>query len=606
MASAADIAKAKAELIAKKESYLEKATSEAERKLLSALFNALLKSVMKNKGLIINEAGTQMELSAAINRVYETFRKTEGYKIIQQMGADIMQIVTLNQKYFSIVAANRAKQLQSLYSIADEQTRKRIGIDNKGNIVKDGYLERLITDKTLVNELKKETIKAFGKKATVEQYMNTLKKIVVGDKTKAGGLSHHFRTFAHDTFSQVDSEYGSTVASGLQLDAAQYMGGKIGTTRAFCLKKDGKVFTRKEIENWRNDPDLLMSKDEQNAGKPKDYDPIRDRGRWNCRHYLNWITDEKAISLRPELKNIPRDQWGGSGIKKKSSGDKPKIEASAPPKEEQTQLDSLMTALSKPAPNKYKSQVPVPVPKPKKPPTKKQKENVPTPAEETYKSWTDVFNNARFISYKYDDAITRFETEARKEANADLIEAVKDYTGNGYSVLNDKLRNDKELSPHHEKLLKRIDEAYKLGVFQTSENHPQVFRGIRFDDERELEDFLRQELSSDVFIDKGYMSTSIEYKTADGFSGGGTRPRVLFEIQNAIGLPVESISQVSREKEILLPRGARFKVISLKKAKKKQRYFGRTVEVTTVEVKLEMMESPIREYKVNPNLSWLD
>ena len=37
--------------------------------------------------------------------------------------------------------------------------------------------------------------------------------------------------------------------------------------------------------------------------KTKDaYNPIIERGRYNCRHFINWITKELAEQLRPDLK----------------------------------------------------------------------------------------------------------------------------------------------------------------------------------------------------------------------------------------------------------------------------------------------------------------
>ena len=67
-----------------------------------------------------------------------------------------------------------------------------------------------------------------------------------------------------------------------------YVGGIISTTRRFCEKRNSKVFHRDETKTWKNDPDLIEPRTKES------YHPLLERGRYNCRHMIAWLSDEDA------------------------------------------------------------------------------------------------------------------------------------------------------------------------------------------------------------------------------------------------------------------------------------------------------------------------
>jgi hypothetical protein len=275
--------------------------------LLKKIFDELFKQLGKAQGDIVSDSGRLLKLTAAIEQIFRNFNSNENLKIVNTIMDSLIEIGTLNQKYFTSLGV-RVKEIKKVYSEVDVNMRKKAGIGKDGKMIKDGWMDKLLKDDSVRKAVLSETRKAFtGKAVTLEQYMNKVRDVLVGDERHAGKLSHHYRTYAHDTFSQFDNEYADKIAKRLDLNAAVYEGGVIGTSRDFCKKKSGKVFTRKEIEAFRDDPDLLLTKDERKAGRPKDYIPTRDKGRWNCRHYYNWITEDEAMRMRPSLKNVK--QW---------------------------------------------------------------------------------------------------------------------------------------------------------------------------------------------------------------------------------------------------------------------------------------------------------
>jgi hypothetical protein len=86
----------------------------------------------------------------------------------------------------------------------------------------------------------------------------------------------------------------------LGLKYAVYQGGLIKTSRDFCEDRNNKCFSEKEIMSWEN---LNWE------GKPQiGYNALIDCGGYNCRHRLDWISEEYAKRLRPDLfKNNAND-----------------------------------------------------------------------------------------------------------------------------------------------------------------------------------------------------------------------------------------------------------------------------------------------------------
>jgi hypothetical protein len=93
-----------------------------------------------------------------------------------------------------------------------------------------------------------------------------------------------------------------------------YQGGLINDSRDFCAAHNNKVWYYKEAFYWG---EWTPSKGEYPSGYEikqidiykvpsylnyPDYDPLIDRGGYNCRHSLGWISEDMAFVLRPELK----------------------------------------------------------------------------------------------------------------------------------------------------------------------------------------------------------------------------------------------------------------------------------------------------------------
>lgn len=302
-----EIAKQRRQFILNAQEKLLRISSAAEKALLDEILNKLFDELGANEGKILSDSGKSLKLSQAIEQVFDHFNKNKNVDIVREIAAAVQQLTTLNQQYFATVSKGREDRYKKVFADVEKRMKNRIGLSAEGKIVRGGYLYRLLNDTTLRNKVQDAMRQASVGNTDVKTALQEVRKIVVGDETVAGGLTHHYRTFAFDTFSKYDSAIGNGIATGLGLQAAIYEGGLIETSREFCKKKSGKVFTRAEIENFKNDPDLLTTKAERKSGR-LEYNPFEDKGRWNCRHIYNWIDKDLAIKIRPDLKALYAEQ----------------------------------------------------------------------------------------------------------------------------------------------------------------------------------------------------------------------------------------------------------------------------------------------------------
>lgn len=119
-----------------------------------------------------------------------------------------------------------------------------------------------------------------------------LASLVVGNADADGFLVRYFRQYAYDTFNQVREIKNQEFAEGLNLKWFLYQGSLIETSRRFCEKRAGKVFSTEETKTWKNDPDLVEQKTKDT------YNPLIERGRYNCRHWIDYISQETADYLK--------------------------------------------------------------------------------------------------------------------------------------------------------------------------------------------------------------------------------------------------------------------------------------------------------------------
>ena len=297
----AEIQKTKEEFIIKQQDRLLSDASELEKKLFNTILNKFIEKLVADNGIISSTENDPVELTRALDKVFEEFKK-QMYVISGQVQKDFTKVLDLTSQYYSFYGVEGKKYSEIKTNVYDYMS-SRIGIDSKGNYVKGGFLDQLVQDDTLRNDVKKATLNAVTGGKSLPEFTKSLQVQITGSDNVDGALVKYYKGFAYDTYQQFDRSTNKQFATNLGLTVFVYTGGLIDDSREFCIKKNRKVFTEEEANSqWPDDKDLLKTKAEKEAGVVSDYTPLIDLGRWNCRHTLRYISKQEALRLRPDLK----------------------------------------------------------------------------------------------------------------------------------------------------------------------------------------------------------------------------------------------------------------------------------------------------------------
>jgi hypothetical protein len=266
---------------------------------ISAAQTALLKTVISDfvdklekddKGRIKNTLANKRKINQ-LDAVYSRYIQDSGVKIINTIVESVNKTLEFNGNYFSQLGTQA--QLGAILAEVKATIAEWLGITEGGKLVQNGYLETLLKDPAIKNEIRDSIFKSIIAQKGYQEVKRDLALFIEGNRETLGALEKYYRNFVYDTFSQVDRTQSKIIADKLKLTYAIYEGGLIKTSRPFCIKRNGKVFTMEEIEAF--DPP---------TAKPPNYNPVTDLGGYGCRHHLNWIPEVVAFALRPDLKSV--------------------------------------------------------------------------------------------------------------------------------------------------------------------------------------------------------------------------------------------------------------------------------------------------------------
>jgi hypothetical protein len=173
---------------------------------------------------------------------------------------------------------------------------KQIGIDLKtGELIPKSYLARLVDGAEVRNQVQDLILQNVSAKSSFKDLKANLQTLVEGDPTTEGSMQQYLRTYAYDTFSNVQRSVDLNIADTYGFNSFIYSGDVIATSRAFCVGGDGfenkvgQVFTRDDLAEWEG---------QDWAGKNPDVPVEISLGGYNCRHTLMWIPDEAVDYLK--------------------------------------------------------------------------------------------------------------------------------------------------------------------------------------------------------------------------------------------------------------------------------------------------------------------
>jgi len=258
------------------------------RRLLEAIFG-----MFEMDGANLKKSAKNIQAVRKLERIFDGLERDIIRDELALFAAELLEVGGLTIEYYQ--ATNPAAKAAAVKNSLD-LLRAVIGVDKEGGLLEGGYLDRLGKTAEVRETIRQYVVQSIVGKRSLSQFQNGLRSLVEGNAETDGAMQRYWRQYAYDTFNQAHEVVNSSMADELELQHFIYQGSVIPNTRAFCRKKAGKVFTRAEALKWKNDPDLI---DKKTAAT---YNPFLERGRYNCRHWLNWISKDVAETLRPELK----------------------------------------------------------------------------------------------------------------------------------------------------------------------------------------------------------------------------------------------------------------------------------------------------------------
>lgn len=276
----------------KNETGLDKRLKGLQRLFFEILVADFILGFDTRGGTITNTARNMSRVSM-LDGMFSRLQRSGLVKLVEDFRDQVFDVMNSVTTYFE--AGFDRSAVQAVAGVS-KQIERALGVKGK-RIVRDGYLDRLARTPELVNELKSFFVSGIANQTPVKDITSGLGSIVKGNPDADGFLQRYFRQYAYDTFNEARELKNAEFTDRLGLKHFIYQGSIIKTSRAFCIKRAGKVFTIAETSTWKDDPTLIEKKTKES------YSPLIERGRYNCRHWLDYISEAMYNILKErELK----------------------------------------------------------------------------------------------------------------------------------------------------------------------------------------------------------------------------------------------------------------------------------------------------------------
>lgn len=285
-----------------REQLLIKKVDKLSITLFDKIYTNYLKNLELDNGKLLNNS-TNLELVKGLDSIYKKFANNENVKVVKSFVEDLQGITPLNENYFSHLTDTSTKANAER---VNKVINKRIGIDEKGVPIKNGFIDKFIRDQSVIKKIKKQTMQAITKGKGFQEFRNELKETVQGvpNKPLSGGLQQYYRNYAYDTYIKVDRASAQLFAEDLGLRYFYYTGGIIATSRPLCEQCNGKIIDGNEWQNLTFDELKTEYQDGLPNGDNEVWDPLEDLGGYGCRHRKRYILTSLAEQSLSQMLNI--------------------------------------------------------------------------------------------------------------------------------------------------------------------------------------------------------------------------------------------------------------------------------------------------------------
>lgn len=254
-----------------------------QSKLLNLILSELVNKFDKEGGALL-PTNKNFALVAEIDTVFLKFEKLFQRDRLRKFAGDLLNMSRFSIEYYKLIGFGdkTVDKIGGKINVIENY----IGIKNN-KIVKGSFLDTLTQSHSIRLKLKNYVIKSISAKKGYRFFLRGFKDLIEGANRKGGGIiERYWRTYVYDKFNETHEVQNTFFAEQLGLKHFIYEGSLIKTSRKFCVKRAGKAYTIEETKNWKDDKDLIDPKTRES------YVPLIERGRYNCRHFINYISED--------------------------------------------------------------------------------------------------------------------------------------------------------------------------------------------------------------------------------------------------------------------------------------------------------------------------
>jgi len=287
--------------INKSEKVLRQKVARFQKLLSSRIINFFADNLIIEAGKIVINS-TNFATVNKVDQVFKDWKEQRQMPILKHVINSVAQLHKDNTKYFASAAKKDVTKIsKSVFNVL----MGRLGYNSSSNtLTRGGFLSSIINSDDPIAILKAEVLRAIVSGMSLVDFKKNMEILARGRDDDPGVLERHYGKHAFDVFQQYDREVGRVMATKLELKYAIYQGGLIKTSRPFCVHRNDKVFTSEEIALFGTKKDkyggYVVKEAGYFAGKPDVYNPFLDLGGYNCRHQLDWLSNELGELLRAQ------------------------------------------------------------------------------------------------------------------------------------------------------------------------------------------------------------------------------------------------------------------------------------------------------------------
>lgn len=209
-----------------------------------------------------------------VSAVVRRFIETKGRRVLAWLIRRLSELFRVNTYYFRAFTVYP----ESRDEVALRLIMLRIGYDTKaGKVVPGGYLDKVFQMQDVSAALGRDIQQLLTTRPTMATFREVFRLRFIA----AGYVEKHFDRFTRDLFHQFDATAQMVLADEAGLKHFVYAGTLIETSRCFCERRQNMIYTVDFAEQW-NHIDW--------RGKIPGGNFLIDRGGYNCRHHISYIS----------------------------------------------------------------------------------------------------------------------------------------------------------------------------------------------------------------------------------------------------------------------------------------------------------------------------